>query len=274
MSSSNLPASLLGLAVGALCLAPLVPPAVGSPGESGQLEVGVTLAGDESENEVVDGHRPIFVMVFGGPAMGAPGSPLIAVGRIDRNAGAARFEGLPETVWLAAIHDPSGTFTGLSGVIPGSLVGGYAEDGATEASGVETGPGARVEIQLDEQTRLPGSADVERAEALHSAQRGIVELRTYTIREGMRDTFVEFFEQKTLEHQRRTGLDVVGQFRSLEDENTFVWIRTFESEQQRIDQLRDFYLGDDWMAVQDEAMSLIVDTNEVLMEPTELSTWR
>jgi hypothetical protein len=254
------------LALAALCLGFGLP----SDGAPDQLEVVVTFDGTET----VDEARPLYVILFDGPGMGAPGSRLLAMRQIDRNGGSAFFDDLPETVYVSALYDPSGQFTGLSGVIPGSVAGAYAVPEASAPSPVTVRGQVEVTVALDATQRMPGDPESAVNPALAKATDGIVEIRTYTLRPGTRERFVSFFEQRTLEIQAEAGLDVVGQFRSLEDPDTFVWIRSHDSERDRIDHLRDFYLGDDWLAVQDEALSMIADTSAILVEPTKRSRWR
>ena len=90
----------------------------------------------------------------------------------------------------------------------------------------------------------------------------------------MRDKFIDFFVNKTLAGQKKAGLRVVGQFRSLEDKNKFVWIRAYASQEERAEQLREFYLGPDWLEVQDEGMPLLAGGEVMLVEPTPESKIR
>jgi hypothetical protein len=101
----------------------------------------------------------------------------------------------------------------------------------------------------------------------------IVEIRIYKIRPGMRSRFVEFFERKTLAPQRALGMKLFGQFTALEDETTFVWLRGFESLEERDRLKREFYEGPLWKEeLEAEAFSMIEDySNVILAAPTPAS---
>ena len=111
-------------------------------------------------------------------------------------------------------------------------------------------------------------------ETVRNADEGILEIRKYTLQAGVRDEFIAFFENRTLEQQKKAGLRVIGQFRSLEDENQFVWIRAYASQAERAEQLRNYYLGADWIEVQDEAGAYIANTEVMLVAPTAASRIR
>jgi hypothetical protein len=48
-------------------------------------------------------------------------------------------------------------------------------------------------------------------------QSAVVELRRYTLRPGQRDTLVELFDDNFVESQEAVGIDLIGQFRELDD---------------------------------------------------------
>ena len=53
----------------------------------------------------------------------------------------------------------------------------------------------------------------------------IVELRQYTLHPGKRDTLIELFDREFVETQEAVGIQVIGQFRNLDDPDQFVWLR-------------------------------------------------
>ena len=137
--------------------------------------------------------------------------------------------------------------------------------------------GLRLAPTLIRRISLPSSKarrlDVTRPR-LASAD-GIVEIRMYKIKPGMRDAFVKFFEEKTLVPQGEVGMRVLGQFRSLEDDETFVWVRAFRNQEERNRQILAFYGGELWLKeLSAEAMSMIVSTEVLLVEPTAESLLR
>ena len=98
----------------------------------------------------------------------------------------------------------------------------------------------------------------------------LMEIRIYKIRPGMRQKFIAFFEGKTIEPQEDCGMRIMGQFRSLQDDDTFVWLRGFENAEDRDKKKEAFYGGDLWLdRLEEEAFSMIEDySNVLLVEPT------
>jgi hypothetical protein len=246
-----------------LCFAPA--PATGTS----RLDLTVTYTGPEE----IDAEHPISVLLFDGPDLSG-GSRMVAAGHVTRNGEVLSLSKLPDTVYIAAIYDPLGNFTGLSGIIPGSVIGVYAPEGEQGPAPVEVGKRTKLKFEFDDAQRIPGDPDMAVPKAVREAEEGILEIRKYTVKKGMREKFIEFFEDKTLEPQEKAGLRVIGQFRSLENEDQFVWIRTYASQKERAEQLREFYLGPDWIDVQDEAGQLIANTEVMLVAPTARSEIR
>jgi NIPSNAP len=74
----------------------------------------------------------------------------------------------------------------------------------------------------------------------------LIEIRTYTIHEGKREEFVKRFDEVLLPAQRQVGLEVLGQFIPLDDDQTFVWLRRFDSQEARWRRWDEFYGSDLW----------------------------
>lgn len=70
----------------------------------------------------------------------------------------------------------------------------------------------------------------------------IVEVRSYRIRPGARDEFIEFFETRAVPAQRSFGIKVLGPLLDLENPNRFVWLRSFPSLEER-EQIKDAFYG-------------------------------
>ena len=74
----------------------------------------------------------------------------------------------------------------------------------------------------------------------------LFELRQYTINPGMREQFVQVMEEKVIPFQVSQGMVILGSFVAEEDDQTYVWIRRFRSEEER-EQLYDaVYNSDYW----------------------------
>lgn len=93
----------------------------------------------------------------------------------------------------------------------------------------------------------------------------IVELRQYTLHPGKRDTLVTLFENEFIESQEATGMRVAAQFLDGDDANRFVWVRGFDSMEQRAQALTSFYTGPVWQAHRNAANATMVDSDNVLL---------
>jgi hypothetical protein len=76
----------------------------------------------------------------------------------------------------------------------------------------------------------------------------IIELRQYTLHTGQRDVLIDLFDREFVESQEALGIEVVGQFRDLDDPNRFVWLRSFLTMPDRAKALAAFYGGPVWKA--------------------------
>ena len=75
------------------------------------------------------------------------------------------------------------------------------------------------------------------------------ELRQYNIKSGKREDWIQLMEEEILPFQLSKGMVVVGSFVSEnpeEDGDLYVWIRRFESEDQRENLYRLVYETDHW----------------------------
>jgi hypothetical protein len=96
-------------------------------------------------------------------------------------------------------------------------------------------------------------------------QSAVVELRRYALRPGQRDTLVELFDANFVESQEALGIDVIGQFRDLDDPDLFTWVRGFQNMEERARGLADFYGGETWHAHSRAANATMVDSDNVLL---------
>jgi hypothetical protein len=74
----------------------------------------------------------------------------------------------------------------------------------------------------------------------------IVEVRTYKIKEGLREQFLDFFENKAVPAQRLKGMSILGPLVDLEDPDVFIWLRAFPSLEERDRMKSAFYDGEEW----------------------------
>lgn len=98
----------------------------------------------------------------------------------------------------------------------------------------------------------------------------ILELRRYMLHPGTRENLINIFDTHFVEGQEALGMSIVGQFRDLDDDNAFVWLRGFPDMQTRKQALTSFYSGPVWLANRDAANATMLTFNDVyLLEPVD-----
>jgi len=98
----------------------------------------------------------------------------------------------------------------------------------------------------------------------------IVEVRTYTIKPGLRQRFIDLWNARTKPLQLSLGMGVIGPWLDLEDPDRFVWLRTFPSMEERERMKRALYESDEWtgelepriMPMLEEFTSILVTTDD------------
>jgi hypothetical protein len=93
----------------------------------------------------------------------------------------------------------------------------------------------------------------------------IVELRRYALHPGARETLIELFDRELVETQEETGMTVLGQFRDLDDPDSFVWLRGFDDMATRQRALAAFYGGPVWKEHARAANATMIDSDNVLL---------
>jgi hypothetical protein len=93
----------------------------------------------------------------------------------------------------------------------------------------------------------------------------IVELRRYVLRPGARETLIELFDRELVETQEEVGMQVLGQFRDLDDPDSFVWLRGFSDMPTRKRALESFYGGPTWKQHAGAANATMIDSDNVLL---------
>jgi NIPSNAP len=76
-----------------------------------------------------------------------------------------------------------------------------------------------------------------------SDESSVVELRRYRLHPGAREKLIDLFEREFVEAQEVVGMTVIGQFRDLDDLDSFVWLRGFRDMPSRAEALGAFYGG-------------------------------
>lgn len=93
----------------------------------------------------------------------------------------------------------------------------------------------------------------------------LIELRRYTLHRGQRDKLIDLFDREFVETQEALGMRVIGQFRDLDDDQRFVWLRGFADMASRRAGLDAFYGGPVWRAHRDAANATMIDSDDVFL---------
>lgn len=74
----------------------------------------------------------------------------------------------------------------------------------------------------------------------------IFELRQYRTRPGQSENWVKFMEEVIIPFQTEKGMVIVGSFTGEQEQDLYVWIRRFASEEERVKLYDDVYQSDRW----------------------------
>jgi hypothetical protein len=103
----------------------------------------------------------------------------------------------------------------------------------------------------------------------------IVEMRTYKLKSGMRGRFLEVFRAKSMPKHAELGMKILGPFLSVEDADTFFFMRGFPDLQSRGPMKASFYEGDLWKGELENLLMPMIDKYEVVVvdDPGNLIHW-
>ena len=97
----------------------------------------------------------------------------------------------------------------------------------------------------------------------------IYQLRTYTVNRGMMDAWVQHFNEKLVGLMANNGITVEGAWVN-EDQNQFIWIRSFPSAEEVKTREAAFYDSQEWKDTVDHTRShlarLTVETMESVLK--------
>ncbi len=75
----------------------------------------------------------------------------------------------------------------------------------------------------------------------------VIEVRVYKIAPGKMDEWERFFHDKLVEPQEKAGIKILSAYRTLEDENLFVWSRQYSSKKNMAAERAGFYESELWL---------------------------
>jgi hypothetical protein len=104
----------------------------------------------------------------------------------------------------------------------------------------------------------------------------VIEMRTYKLKSGCRGRFLEIFRTKSIPAHAEIGMKIRGPFLSIEDEDTFFFMRGFPDLQSREPMKAKFYEGELWkLELENLLMPMIEKYEVVLVEDNEgLIDWK
>jgi len=93
----------------------------------------------------------------------------------------------------------------------------------------------------------------------------VIEFRRYTIRDGEREHFAQYFESYFPEAFQQLGAIAVGQFLERGNDSRFTWLRGFHNMDDRAKVNALFYYGPLWKEHAATLNSLMIDSDNVLL---------
>ena len=103
------------------------------------------------------------------------------------------------------------------------------------------------------------------------------ELRNYRILDGKRNEWVKLMEEEVIPFQISKGMVVVGSFTGEQEPDLYVWIRRFDSEEQREQLYKAVYESDEWLKVLKPKIDTMLDRSRIVvtrLNPTSRSVIR
>ena len=104
----------------------------------------------------------------------------------------------------------------------------------------------------------------------------IIEMRTYKTRPGKRADFLALFEARTVPAHQAIGMKILGPFCSIEDPDTFFFMRGFPDLESRTAMKERFYEGELWKHELEQTLMPMLDRYDVVVVESEggLGEWR
>jgi hypothetical protein len=93
----------------------------------------------------------------------------------------------------------------------------------------------------------------------------IIEMRTYKIKPGMRAQFIEIFRSKSIPAHAEIGMKILGPFLSVEDPDTFFFMRGFPDLPSREPMKAKFYEGELWKTELENILIPMLDKYEFVV---------
>ena len=104
----------------------------------------------------------------------------------------------------------------------------------------------------------------------------IIEMRTYKTKPGKRSQFLEIFRSRSVPEHTKIGMKILGPFLSIEDADTFFFMRGFPDVASREPMKAKFYEGELWKHDLENILMPMLDKYEVVLveDPEDQVRWQ
>jgi heme-degrading monooxygenase HmoA len=103
----------------------------------------------------------------------------------------------------------------------------------------------------------------------------IIEMRTYKTKPGKRAEFLEVFSTRSMPAHAEIGMKILGPFLSVEDSDTFFFMRGFPDLASREPMKAEFYEGELWKRELENILMPMLEKYDVVLvdDPEGLVRW-
>jgi hypothetical protein len=103
----------------------------------------------------------------------------------------------------------------------------------------------------------------------------IIEMRTYKTKPGCRSQFLKIFRSKSVPAHLEIGMKILGPFLSIEDPDTFFFMRGFPDLPSREPMKAKFYEGELWKSELESVLMPMLEKYDVVLveDPDGLIPW-
>ena len=98
------------------------------------------------------------------------------------------------------------------------------------------------------------------------------ELREYRTLPGQRENWVRFMEEEIIPFQVSKGMVILGSFVGEEEDDLYVWIRRFESEEERENLYAAVYESDKWVNEIGPKIPEMMDRSKIVVRRLDASS--
>jgi len=93
----------------------------------------------------------------------------------------------------------------------------------------------------------------------------IIEMRTYKLKPGKRAEFLQIFRSKSMPAHAEIGMKILGPWLSIEDPDTFFFMRSFPDLTSREPMKAKFYEGDLWKSELEQVLMPMIERYDVVL---------